>query len=300
MDEAPCIAVGLGAVSAVPLGAFELPGAVSPPPPSDPFGSPMHGASAAGGLLSGAEPFASTADPLATPAAQAFAGTSLSGGGLGALPATSASSPCSSFLAAASCAILASIRVCLPSARAICLETRAPMKGQSASSSWRRSTRRWRSRSQPSVISKRTVVVFASSRGGLGPASFGFFAADITDPLRFPRARKARTSARLGARPAPPAGRAPAEARERCGEAAARRRAWLSPFGARSCAGWQRPQAPDPRLQELLFLKPGVWSLGPRQPRWLRLCRVRLGRGGPSVNGAAPCFPSPLDSPTFS
>jgi hypothetical protein len=57
-----------------------------------------------------------------------------------------------------------------------------------------------------------------------------------------------------------------------------------SPFGARSCAGWQRLQAPDPRLRELRFLKPGVWSLEPRQPRWLRLCRARGSASSPSLN----------------
>jgi hypothetical protein len=61
-----------------------------------------------------------------------------------------------------------------------------------------------------------------------------------------------------------------------------------SPLAGKSCAGWQRLQAPDPRLQELLFLKPGVWSLEPRQPRWLRLCRVRGGSVSPLQALAVP------------
>jgi hypothetical protein len=35
-----------------------------------------------------------------------------------------------------------------------------------------------------------------------------------------------------------------------------------------------RLQAPDPGLQKLLNLKPGVWSLEPRQPSWFRLRRI--------------------------
>jgi hypothetical protein len=54
-----------------------------------------------------------------------------------------------------------------------------------------------------------------------------------------------------------------------------------SPFVAKSCAGWQRLQAPDPGLQAKTWaaegltwsLGPGVWS--PGNPRWFRLRRVR-------------------------
>jgi predicted nuclease of restriction endonuclease-like (RecB) superfamily len=36
-----------------------------------------------------------------------------------------------------------------------------------------------------------------------------------------------------------------------------------SPLARKSCAGWQRLQAPDPGLQELLCLESGAWSLKP-------------------------------------
>jgi hypothetical protein len=40
-----------------------------------------------------------------------------------------------------------------------------------------------------------------------------------------------------------------------------------SPFGAKSCAGWQRLQAPDPGLQERTWAADGLtWGLEPRHP----------------------------------
>jgi hypothetical protein len=58
-------------------------------------------------------------------------------------------------------------------------------------------------------------------------------------------------------------------------------RALIRSGRARRLLPWQgslTEDGKDFRLQELLFLKPGVWSLEPRQPRWLRLCRARGSR----------------------
>jgi hypothetical protein len=60
-----------------------------------------------------------------------------------------------------------------------------------------------------------------------------------------------------------------------------------------------------PRLQELLFLKPGVWGLEPRQPSWFRLRRVgcatlsrsRSRRAGPVGSPAAVTRCAPASAP---
>jgi hypothetical protein len=56
-----------------------------------------------------------------------------------------------------------------------------------------------------------------------------------------------------------------------------------SPFGAKTYAVWQRLQTPGSRLRELFFLKPGVWSLEPRQPSWFRLRRLGTAAVGLSL-----------------